>query len=97
MAAPVPGRLPALLNLKLNPTGYMAAAGAIYAAAAMLYNVAHHHGVISVPVIVAALAAFWSLYTRTAVTPVALPRDGNGNRLVPVSPAPEPAPPAPPA
>ena len=28
MAAPVPGRLPALLNLKLNPTGYMAAAGA---------------------------------------------------------------------
>ena len=24
MAAPVPGRLPALLNLKLNPTGYMA-------------------------------------------------------------------------
>ncbi len=75
----------------------MAAAGAIYAAAAMLWNVAHHHGVISVPVIVAALGAAWALYTRTAVTPVAAPRDGNGNRLVPELPEPEPVPPASPA
>jgi hypothetical protein len=75
-------RIPGLLSYKLNPTGYMAAAGTIYAAAVMVWNAAHHHGVISIPVIVAALGAAWSLYTRTAVTPVAAPRDGNGNPLV---------------
>jgi hypothetical protein len=74
---------PPLLSPRLNPTGLTASAGAIYAATLMIYDAVHHHGVISVPVVIAAVFAVASLFTRTIVTPVAAPRDGNGNPLVP--------------
>jgi hypothetical protein len=66
----------------------MAAAGAVYAAAAMIYNADHHDGVLSVPVILAAFTAVGALLTRQVVTPVADPVDGAGRTLVP---RPEPA------
>jgi hypothetical protein len=80
------------LSPSLNPAGYMAAAGTVYAAVVMVWNATHHHGVISIPVIVAALGAAWSLYTRFRVTPVGDPRDGNGQPLaaLPLIPAPPP-------
>jgi hypothetical protein len=64
-----------------NSAGLSSAALAVYAAVAMIYNAASHHGVISVPVIVAAVAAAAALYTRQKVTPVADPKDGNGAPL----------------
>ena len=70
----------------LDPAGLMAAAGTVYGAAVMIVNASHHHGVISVPVVVAAVAAVAALLTRQVVTPVADPKDGNGNALVPVPP-----------
>jgi len=76
-------RLPDLLNLKLNPTGYLAASGAVYAAAAMVYNAHYHHGVLSTPVLLAAIGAVAGVLLHTQVTPVAAPRDGNGNPLIP--------------
>lgn len=81
--------LPRTLHPALNAPGYMAAAGAVYAAAAMIYNVSHHNGVINVPVIIAAITAVASLLTRQVVTPVADPRDGNGNALVTAAALPE--------
>jgi hypothetical protein len=77
--------LPRTLSPTLNSTGYIAAAGAVYAAAAMIYNVAHHDGVISVPVILAAITAVGALLTRQRVTPIADPVDGAGRPLVPKS------------
>jgi hypothetical protein len=76
--------LPGTLNVKLNPTGLTAVAGAVYAAVVMIYNARFHHGVISTPVIIAAAAAVFALLTRQVVTPTAAPRDGAGNQLVPV-------------
>lgn len=75
-----------LLNVKTNPAGYMAAAGAVYAAAAMILNAVHHHGVINVPVIIAAVGAVSALLSRQLVTPVADPKDGAGNKLIPLLP-----------
>src|ERR1039457_7162070 len=74
----------------LDPAGLMAAAGTVYGAAVMIVNASHHHGVISVPVVVAAVAAVAALLTRQVVTPVADPKDGNGNALVPVTGQPAP-------
>ena len=69
------------LSPALNPAGLMAAAGAIYAAAIMIWNTVHNHGVLSAPVIVAAVTAVAALLTRQVVTPTADPRDGNGVSL----------------
>jgi len=71
-----------LVSPTLNPAGLMAAAGTVYAAAVMIYNAMHHHGVIDPAVIVAAVGAVAALLTRQVVTPVADPRDGNGDALV---------------
>jgi hypothetical protein len=71
-----------ILSPVTNSAGLSAAALAVYAAAVMIYNAVHHHGVIDVPVIVAALAAVSALYARTKSTPVSDPRDGNGKPLV---------------
>ena len=76
--------VPRPLHPALNAPGYMAAAGTIFAATAMIYNAYYHHGVINVPVIVAAVGAVAALLTRQVVTPVADPKDGNGNPLVPL-------------
>jgi hypothetical protein len=79
VAGPVP--LKRTLSPSLNPTGYMAAAGTIYAAAKMIYDVTHHHGYWSTPVLIAALGTAWAFYTRFKVTPVGDPRDGNGQPM----------------
>jgi hypothetical protein len=80
-----PGTIARLLHPKLNPGGYMAAAGAVYAAIVMILNAVHSHGVISVPVIVSAAAAVTSLLSRHYVTPVADPRTATGVQLIPVT------------
>lgn len=72
-----------LLHPALNPTGLMASAGAIYAGASMAYNAYNHHGAWSTPVFIALVGAVSALLTRQVVTPVADPKDGNGNPLVP--------------
>lgn len=70
-----------VLHPSLNPTGISSAIAAIYACAVMIANAVNHHGVISPPVIVAAAAAAAFLFARGKVTPVADPRDGNGQPL----------------
>jgi hypothetical protein len=47
----------------------------------MIWNATHHHAVIDPQVIVAALGAAAFLYARFKVTPVADPKDGNGQPL----------------
>jgi len=74
------------LNPALNPTGWMATAGAVYAGTLMLYNTVNHHGAWSTPVFIALVAAVASLLTRQVVTPVADPVDGAGRPLAPVPP-----------
>jgi hypothetical protein len=70
-----------VLSPALNPTGIGAAAAAIYAAVVMIYHAAHHAGVIDPQVLVAAAGAAAFLYARFKVTPVADPKDGNGQPL----------------
>ena len=74
-----------LVTPSLNPAGLTSAGLAVYAAVVMIVNAYHHHGVIDPPVIVAAVGAVAALLTRQAVTPVADPKDGNGNPLLRVS------------
>lgn len=74
------------LSPVLNPTGIGAAVAAIYAAVVMVWNATHNAGVIDPQVLVAAAAAAALLYTRFKVTPVADPRDGNGQPLAPAPP-----------
>jgi hypothetical protein len=78
--------LPRSLSLTTNPAGWLAAAGAVFAAATMIYNAVNHHGVIDTGVIVAAAGAVGAILTRSAVTPVADPKNGAGVPLVPVVP-----------
>ena len=77
--------VPRALNVSTNPAGWMAAAGAVFAAATMIYNAVNHHGVIDTGVIVAAAGAVSALLTRQVVTPVADPKNGAGVPLVPVA------------
>jgi hypothetical protein len=72
-----------VLAPSLNPTGIGSAIAALYAAVVMIWNATHHQGVIDPQVIVAALGAAAFLYARFKVTPVADPKDGNGNPLLP--------------
>ena len=65
-----------------NATGLGSAAAAIYAAVVMILNAVNHRGVIDPQVIVAAVGAAAFLYARFKVTPVADPKDGNGQPLV---------------
>jgi len=78
------------LSPTYNATGLSAAAAAIYAAVVMIVNAVNHHGVIDPQVIVAALAAAAFLYARFKVTPVADPKDGNGQPLTPLPLPPSP-------
>jgi hypothetical protein len=48
----------------------------------MITNAVHHHGIIDPAVIVAAVGAVAALLARQVVTPVADPRDGNGEPLL---------------
>ena len=79
--------MPRMLNPLTNPNGYVSAAGAVFAAALMITNALHHHGIIDPPVIVAAVGAVGALFARQKVTPVADPRDGNGDKLTAAQPA----------
>jgi hypothetical protein len=65
-----------------NPTGIGSSAAAVYAGIVMVLNAVNHHAVIDPQVIVAALTAAAFLYARFKVTPVADPKDGNGQPLV---------------
>ena len=69
------------LSPTTNATGIGSAAAAIYAAVVMIVNATHHHAVIDPQVVIAAVGAAAFLYTRFKVTPIADPRDGNGNPL----------------
>lgn len=80
-----------LMSFSTNPAGLVAAAGAIYAATVMITNAVHGHGVIDPEVVVAAVGAVASLFVRQNVTPVADPKDRNGNPLTPVPLLPPPA------
>lgn len=79
--------MPRLLSPFTNPNGYLAAAGAVFAAVVMTMNAVNHHGIIDPPVIVGAVGAVGALFARQQVTPVKDPKDANGNPLVP-APAP---------
>ena len=70
----------------LNPTGIGAAIAAVYAGVVMVLNAVNHHAVINPEVIIAAVGAAAFLYTRFKVTPVADPKDGNGQPLVTAPP-----------
>lgn len=74
---------PRSLSLTTNPAGLLATAGAVYAAAVMIYNAVNHHGVIDTNAIVAAVGAVGALLTRQVVTPVSDPKNGAGVPLVP--------------
>jgi hypothetical protein len=78
------------LSPNTNATGLGSAAAAIYAAVVMIWNASHHHAVIDPQVIIAAVGAAAFLYTRFKVTPVADPKDGNGQPLTAAAPAPVP-------
>ncbi len=77
--------VPRVLSPVTNPTGLLASAGIIYAAAVMIVNAVNGHGVIDPSVIIAAIAAVGALLARQVVTPVADPRNGAGTPLAPVS------------
>jgi len=83
--------MPRLLSPFTNPNGYLSAAGAVLAAAVMITNAIHGHGIIDPTVIVAAVAAAGALFARQQVTPVKDPKDGNGSPLLPASAPPAPA------
>lgn len=74
--------VPRALNVSTNPAGWLAALGAVFAAATMIYNAMNHHGVIDTSVIVAAIGAVGALLTRQVVTPVSDPKNGAGMPLV---------------
>jgi hypothetical protein len=74
------------LSPSTNATGLGAAVAAVYAAVIMVWHATHHQGVLDPQVLVAAIGAAAFLYTRFKVTPVADPRDGNGNALTPAPP-----------
>lgn len=76
--------VPRLVNPATNPAGYMAAAGAVTAAAIMIANAVGHHGVINSTVIVSAVGAVCALFARQLVTPVSDPKNGAGVPLAPV-------------
>ena len=66
-----------LLSPSTNPAGLLAAAAALWTAANMIWNVTHHTAAWNEQEAVAAFAAAAALFTRTQVTPVTDPRDGN--------------------
>lgn len=70
------------LTPTLNPTGIGSALAAVYAGVVMILNAVNHHAVIDPQVIIAAVGAAAFLYARFKVTPVADPKDGNGQPLV---------------
>lgn len=68
--------------LKLEPALVGSTVAAVYAAAAMAYRAyVAHDGVLDVDLLVAAGSACWLLWTRSRVTPLALPRDDQGRAL----------------
>lgn len=69
--------------LKLEPAAVGAIVAAVYAAAISVYRATTGQGVIEPDLIVAAVTAVWGIWTRMQVTPVAKPRDENGDHLTP--------------
>lgn len=69
--------------LKLEPAAVGAALAAVYAAVIMAVRAYQGEGVLDWDLLVAAGAAVWGLWTRSKVTPLAKPRDNDGDRLTP--------------
>lgn len=70
--------------LQEEPARVGVAAAAVYACARMLYQaLVAKEAPVEIDVVVAAVAALWSLYVRGKVTPLARPRDGKGRALKP--------------
>lgn len=76
-----------LLSPLTNPAGLLSAAATVYAAATMITHAVQGNGIINLNVVIAAVTAVAALYTRSKVTPVADPKDGNGQPLKTVPPA----------
>lgn len=91
--SPSPTPVKRAISPTYNATGIASAVAAVYTAAVLIWNAAHHNGVIDPQAIVAAISALAFLYARFKVTPLADPKDGNGNSLVPLVTIP--VPPAP--
>src|SRR5258708_5689887 len=75
-----------LLAPSLNPAGLSALIAAAVALALGIRNVEAHHQAFTLPVLLSLAWSAFSAYTRTQVTPVADPRDGNGNPLTSARP-----------
>lgn len=69
--------------LKLEPAAVGAALAAVYAAVVMVYRAYSGDGVLDWDLLVAAATAVWALWTRQRVTPLARPRDRDGENLTP--------------
>ena len=69
--------------LKLQPAAVGAALAAVYAAIVMAYRAYKGDGVLDWDLLVAAGTAVWGLWTRSQVTPLARPRDADGEYLTP--------------
>lgn len=76
--------IPRSLNPATNPTGWLAAIGAVYAVAVMSYNAFNGFGILDPGVIASAVGAVLALFARQVVTPVADPKDASGRPLAPV-------------
>jgi hypothetical protein len=77
--------IPRVFSPSTNPTGWIAAAGAILAASVMITNAVNNHGIIDTSVIISAVGAVMALFARQVVTPVADPKNAIGVPLVPVT------------
>ena len=73
--------VPRALNPQTNAPGWIAAASALYAAGLTLWHWHNHTGPVDWNVVYAAVAAVAAMWARGKVTPVADPRDGNGQPL----------------
>lgn len=69
--------------LTLEPAAVGAALAAVYAAVITVYRAATGDTVLEWDLLVAAATAVWGLWTRGKVTPVAEPRDRDGEILTP--------------
>lgn len=69
--------------LRLEPAAVGATLAVVYAAVVMAVRAYRGEGVLEPDLLVAAATAVWGLWTRTRVTPLARPRDADGEHLTP--------------
>jgi len=69
--------------LKQEPAAVGAAAAALYFMIVLVYRVVTRDLATDPDLVVAAATTAWGIWTRTQVTPLARPRDADGERLTP--------------